>query len=56
MKPKTAIIELAGNRTATVLTDPVGKETTELVEELRQAGDQDYRNTVIWPTLLKSDP
>ena len=55
MKLRTAVTELAGDRTARELSEAVGRETAELVEELRQAGDQDYWNTVIRPALLKSD-
>ncbi len=55
MKLRTAVIELAGDRTASELSETVGKETAELVEELRQTGDRDHWNTVIRPTLLKSD-
>lgn len=53
---RTAVTALAGDRTATELTEAVGRETAELVEELRQAGDQDHWNTVIRPALLKADP
>ena len=42
------------DRTASELSKTVGKEMAELVEELRQAGDQDYWNTRIRPALLKS--
>ena len=42
-------------RTTSEVSETVGKETAELVEELRQAGDQDYWNTRIRPALLKSD-
>ena len=55
MKLRTAVAELAGDRTIAELTEAVGPETAELVEELRQAGDQDYWNLRIRPALLKSD-
>ena len=47
-------IQLPRDRTASELSKTVGKEMAELVEELRQAGDQDYWNTRIRPALLKS--
>ena len=53
MKLRTAITELAGDRTASELTESVGGETAQLVEELRQAGDSDYWNTRVRPALLK---
>ena len=56
MKLRTAVTELAGDRTTTELSGSVGTETARLVEELRQAGDQDYWNTKIRPALLKTDP
>ena len=55
MKPRTAVIELAGDRTASGLSGSVGTETARLVEELRQSRDNDYWNTRIRPALLKSD-
>ena len=55
MKLRTAVTELAGDRSAAELTDAVGTDTAQLVEELRQAGDEDYWNTRIRPALLKSD-
>ena len=55
MKLRMAVTELAGDRTATELSVDVGVETARLVEELRQAGDGDYWNTVIRPALLKTD-
>lgn len=55
MKLRTAVTELAGDRTASELAGTVGRETAELVEELRQAGDDDYWNTRVRPALLKSD-
>ena len=56
MKLRSAVTELAGDRTASQLTQAVGAETAQLVEELRQAGENDYWNTRIRPALLKSDP
>ena len=56
MKLRTAITELAGDRTASELTESVGGETAQLVEELRQAGDSDYWNTRVRPALLKLNP
>ena len=55
MKLRSAVTELAGDRSASDLGKAVGAETVELVEELRQAGDRDYWNTRIRPALLKSD-
>ena len=55
MKLRTAVTELAGNRTADELSEAVGAETAHLVEELRQAEDNDYWNARIRPALLKSD-
>lgn len=56
MKLRTAITELAGDRTASELAETLGKETAQLVEELRQAGDGDYWNTRVRPALLKLNP
>ena len=55
MKLRSAVTELAGDRSASDLGEAVGAETVALVEELRQAGDRDYWNTRIRPALLKSD-
>ena len=55
MKLRTAVTDLAGERTASELTEAVGMETAELVEDLRQAGDDDYWNTRVRPALLKLD-
>ena len=55
MKLRNAVTELAGDRTAAQLTEAVGTETARLVEELRQAGENDYWNTRIRPALLKSE-
>ncbi len=55
MKLRTAVTELAGSRSAQELTAAVGAETTQLVEELREAGGNDYWNTRIRPALLKSE-
>ena len=56
MKLRTAVTQLAGDRNAAELGEAVGTETAQLVEELRQVGDNDYWNTRIRPALLKSDP
>lgn len=53
MQLRRAVTALAGNRTAAELGEVVGEETAQLVEELRQAGDDDYWNTKIRPVLLK---
>ena len=55
MKLRTAVTQLAGDRTAAELSEIVGTETADLVEELRQAEDQDYWTTRIRPALLKTD-
>ena len=55
MKLRTAVTELAGDRTDSELREAVGAETAQLVEELRQAGNDDYWNTRVRPALLKSD-
>jgi hypothetical protein len=55
MKLRTAVTELAGERTPSELSAAVGTEIAQLVEELRQAGDNDYWNTRVRPALLKSD-
>ncbi len=55
MKLRNAVTELAGDRTTAQLTQAVGTETARLVEELRQAGENDYWNTRIRPALLKSE-
>ena len=55
MKLRTAVTELAGDRTASELSKDVGVETVQLVEELRQTGDDDNWNTRIRPALLKTD-
>ena len=56
MRLRAAVTELAGDRTASELTEAVGTETVQLVEELRQVRENDYWNTKIRPALLKSDP
>ena len=56
MKLRTAVTDLAGDRTISELNEAVGSETALLVDELRQEGDQDYWNTRIRPALLKQDP
>jgi hypothetical protein len=55
MKLRTAVTELAGDRTPSEISEAAGADTSALVDELRQAGDQDYWNTRIRPALLKSD-
>ncbi len=54
MKLRTAVTQLAADRTASQLKEDVGKETAQLVEELRRSGDDDW-NTRIRPALLKTD-
>jgi pyruvate dehydrogenase complex dehydrogenase (E1) component len=56
MQLRAAVTELAGDRTASELSEAVGAETAQLVEELRWVGGNDYWNTRIRPALLKSDP
>ena len=53
MKLRSAVTELAGTRTTSQLGEDVGAATAQLVEELRQAGENDYWNTRIRPALLK---
>ena len=55
MKLRAAVTELAGGRTASELSEDVGAETAQLVEELRRKGDDDYWNTTIRPALLKTE-
>ena len=55
MQLRAAVTALAGERTSAELTEAVGAETAQLVEELRQAGGRDYWNTRVLPALLKSD-
>ena len=55
MKLRTAVTDLAGDRTSSELSEDAGSETAQLVEELRQEGDDDYWNTRIRPALLKTD-
>ena len=52
MKLRTAVTDLAGDRTFAELSASVGEETARLVEELREAGERDYWNTRIRPALL----
>ena len=54
MRLRAAVTALAGDRTAAELSEAVGTETAQLVEELRQAGEKDYWNTRVLPALLKS--
>ncbi len=53
MRLREAVTALAGDRTAAQLSEAVGEDTAQLVQELRQAGDDDYWNTKIRPILLK---
>ena len=53
MKLREAVTTLAGDRSAAQLAEAVGTDTAQLVEELRQAGEEDYWNTKIRPILLK---
>ena len=55
MKLRAAVTDLAGSRTGSDLTEEVGADTANLVEELRSAGDADVWNTRIRPALLKTD-
>ena len=54
IKLRTAVTELAGARTVSELSEAVGADTAQLVEELRREGDVDDWNTRIRPALLKS--
>jgi len=53
MRLREAVTVLAGDRSAAQLGETVGEDMAQLVEELRQAGDDDYWNTKIRPILLK---
>ncbi len=53
MRLREAVTALAGDRTAVELGEAVGQDTAQLVEELRQTGDDDYWNTKVRPLLLK---
>ena len=55
MKLRAAVTELAGDRTVSELSEEIGAESAQLVEELRQAGDDDYWNKRIRLALLKTD-
>ena len=55
IKLRAAVTELAGDRTASELREEIGVETAQLVEELRQAGDDDYWNNRIRLALLKTE-
>ncbi|MDE2778333.1 MAG: hypothetical protein OXI91_01470 [Chloroflexota bacterium] len=55
MKLRTAVTELAGDRSAADLGESVGSDTAALVEELREVGDRDYWNTRILPALRKTN-
>ena len=56
MKLRAAVMELAGNWTAEALKKAASTETAELVEELRQEGDNDRWHSRIRPALLKTEP
>ena len=55
MKLRAAVTGLAGDRSASQLSEAVEAETAQLVEELRRAGDDDYWDTRIRPAFVKSD-
>ena len=55
MKLRTAVSELAGDRTASELSEDVGEETARLVEDIRHGGDDDGWTARIRPALLKKD-
>ena len=55
MRLRAAVTELARNRTASELHREVGGEAAQLVEELRQAGDDDHWNKRIRLALLKAE-
>ena len=55
MKLRTAVTQLAGDRTPAQLAEAVGTDTAQLVDELRHDGERDYWNTRIRPALLKTD-
>lgn len=55
IKLRAAVTGLAGDRTAAELRQEIGVETARLVEELRQAGDDDYWNKRIRLALLKTE-
>ncbi len=54
MKLRSAVVVLAGSRSVQELRQSVGQETAELVEQLRNAGEEDNWNTRIRPNLLQS--
>ena len=55
MKLRAAVNGLAGDRSASQLSEVMGGEPAQLVEVPRQAGGDDYWNTRIRPALLKSN-
>ena len=55
MKLRAAVMELAGNWAAEALKKAASTETAELVEELRQEGDNDRWHSRIRPALLKTE-
>lgn len=56
MKLRATVTRLAGDRPTSQLIEEAGQETANLVQELRESGDQDYWTTKILPNLLKADP
>ncbi len=55
MKLRSAVIALAGNLASEELKETAGMETAQLVEELRQEGDNDRWHSRIRPALLKTE-
>ena len=54
MKLRSAVFALAGNRASEELKETAGMETAQLVDELRQEGDNDRWHSRIRPALLKT--
>ena len=52
---RSAITKLAADRTASELSELLGADTAQLVEQLRHDAENDYWNTRVRPALLKSD-
>jgi hypothetical protein len=55
MKLRAAVFALAGNRASEELKETAGMETAQLVDELRQEGDNDRWHSRIRPALLKTE-
>jgi hypothetical protein len=55
MKLRSAVIALAGNLASEELKETAGMETAQLVEELRQEGNNDRWHSRIRPALLKTE-